>query len=183
MISKYRVLLCALLLVVISKSLFAFEEYDPAESSRIIGQFFKKMRSPFESKYDISPIGTTISMPEGELKLLGLSFEMYGPLTREELRVMLVDMAEEFLEEFRSNQRLISYMKEPYVALKNVEITFYLNGREGQSIIDPDISIASVHQGYLKYFTSSISDCLPFACSYRETFEEAKRIVESKKND
>lgn len=179
MTNRYRVLLCALLLIVISKSLFASKEYNPIESSRIIGEFFKKMSSSFQSKYGISPFGTSISMPEGELKLLGLSFTILGPLTREKLRVMLVDMTEEFLIEFKSNQKLISYMNDPNITVNNIKITLYLKDREGLSFIDPEISIASAHQGYIEYHSSSSSGCLPFASSYRETFEDAKRIVES----
>lgn len=166
-----------------SFSLSNNKDYDHVESSRVVGNFFFRIKSLFAEKYNVKPIGTIISMPGGELSLLGLDFNICGPITKDEARSLLISMSEDFMNEFRSDQKLLSYMPDPNITVHNINIGLYIYDKYGYSTKDPDLSVATVHDGHLKFSVLGENECLPYKSREMETFEEAKRIVESNKND
>ena len=61
--------------------------------NKLIGQVSKTL----EKKYHMLPIGVNVGMPGGVVKLLGVHFQIVGPLPKEKLRKILLDASEEFL--------------------------------------------------------------------------------------
>ena len=111
-----------------------------------MNNFLNKLSFLIENKYKIHAIGTAISMPGGFVQELGLDFQIYGPLSRKEIRKILIDLANEFLL-FINSEEIKSYLENYPFNIKNVDITLFLIDSNGIGLDDPYIGIAEISEG------------------------------------
>ena len=84
-------------------------EVPPNEKAvnRVVGRNSKALAK----KYCMRPFAITVAMPSGDIKYLELEFQIRGPLTKQELRKILIDSAHDFLTDINTDLELCSYLK------------------------------------------------------------------------
>lgn len=144
----------------------------------IIGKLLSKTEKKLVNKYNFRPIGTGLAMPGGVIKSIGLSFQITGPLKKEELRKILIDADQELLNSINESIEIRPYLEKYPFTLDNVEINLFVIDKRGAGVDDPEIAIASISHEELEYLVLAPDRVRTTMAEYTETFQEALKLLE-----
>ena len=136
-----------------------------------------------EKKYKIYPIGTAVGMPNGVLRIMGVDFESYRIISKQEAREIIIDSSQKLL--FMINSKAIlqnCLVKRPFEK-ENITMRIFIKDINGNNTIyDPLTSIIRFDDGYLAYLTVNEVDDIPniVSCS-KESYEEAVEALKNQK--
>lgn len=154
------------------------ESFKPSKAEIFIGETFSNAENNIKKKYpNIHTCGSGISMPGGPIRELTLCFQTKGPLTKEYLRKLLVECANELLNQINSHEDSQQFLIQYPFKIENVQIIIYNNGKNGENVFDPEICIASMTNGILTYKTDDPETKYKFKNIFSETYEEALEIL------
>lgn len=74
-------------------------------------------------------------------------------LSKKEIRQLLINSAHDFLADINSDAELCSYLKNHSLTIKDIGIGLFLIDSTGRGLNDPDIGIAEISRGVLRYLT------------------------------
>jgi hypothetical protein len=106
-----------------------------------------------QQRHHIKHFGDGAAMFGGILRELGISFQIVGPLTKEQLRSILVDCATELLCTINANENLRPYLIHYPFTIDQVTIKLFVVDERGYGIEPPKIAIAKAMKGKLTYVT------------------------------
>lgn len=110
-----------------------------------------------------------------QVNKINLRFQINFPLTKEQLRRILVDCTEELLTAFNSDTKIRPYLcTYPF---RNVSIIIFCSDMDRGSLFHPDISTVSFLNEVVTYRTSD-EDGIRYKTEVEESYAEAKAIVE-----
>lgn len=115
------------------------------------------------------------------VNLLGLVFQIPGPLSKNQLREILIDCVEELLNAINTNEKLRPYLKNYPFTAKEVEIKLFIIDQKGEDIYDPEIDVAAAHNGILRFTTTDKNNTFVYKSQIKEDYETALKIVKEKK--
>jgi hypothetical protein len=151
-------------------------EYIPAEYVVIAQKIRADMAKKLSKRHNMEVIGVTGGLA-GRVNVLGLSFEIIGPLTKEQLREILIDCVEEFMTAINANERLRPHLKNYPFTPKEIEIELYIKGEKRRDLFDPEIRVAVATHGSLRYHTTAKDNPFGYKSEFMEDYEEALKIV------
>lgn len=136
-----------------------------------------------KDKYKLIPFGTTIAMPEGDIQYLELKFQIYGPLSKDIIRKMLIEVANDFLTNLNQDIQLCAFLDKDKLDIKEIGIEFFLIDKCGRGLDHPNIAIASISKGKLEFLTlaNNEENFRDFVSEEQESFEEALQILQSQR--
>jgi hypothetical protein len=140
-----------------------------------------KLSKKMERQFNMSVIGSNVGMPGGVIQLLGLEFQIYKKLTKDEARKILIECSREFLIEINRDENIRNNLKNYPFTDKNIEITLYIYEPSRESIYYPDIDTAAMNQGRLKFTTTDKENIHVYKTREYELFDEALKIIENSK--
>lgn len=111
------------------------------------------------------------------VNFLGLDFQIRGPLTKEQLRRILIDSVQELLNAINENEQIRPYLKNYPFTEKEISITLFIKDPNGNKIYDPEIGIASAGQGTMYYYTDDKENLYVYKQEIEEDYETALKIV------
>jgi len=148
---------------------------------KMINDVMKKVSQILKNRYSLELAGIKIAAPAPQKKIitLGLSFDVYRLISKDEARRILVDSTKELLNEI--NSKLTSYLEPETFTTHNLEISIVVFHPDGKSTFYPDIRIFSNRKGKLLFSTETPETQKKFGYHTRETetYEEALSIVQS----
>lgn len=128
-------------------------------------------------KYNIRPRAITVAMPEGDIQYLELKFDMQGPLSKSNIRELLVNIVNDFLLNINNDKELCGYIKKGHLEISEVGITLFLRDSTGRSIGQPNIGVAFIERGILTFVNLEPEAIPSFRDNVNETYEEALEIL------
>ena len=141
------------------------------ETECLVGETLSKTRKIIKARYpDIQPCGTGISMPGGPVRELGLYFDINGSFSKEYIRKLIIEIAEELLCQINSNEKFRPHLIKYPFTIEDVEIIIYNHDKNGERVYDPEIGVADISSGILSYDTY---DQESVYCKYKNKFEES----------
>ncbi len=149
------------------------------KSEKAVNDLLYKISQSFEKKYKMNAIATNVSMPGGVVKLLGLDFQIRGPLSKNEIRKILIDTAQEFLTSVNSDVAVRPYLENYPFKIKNIDITLFLIDAKGIRLDDPHIGIASISRGTLDYDILITTDIPSIKSEFEESYEEVLKGIQN----
>jgi len=150
-------------------------------SEHAVNTLLDRIAHSFEKKYKINPMATNVAMPGGIVKLLGLDFQMRGPLSKEEIRKILITLGEDFLVFVNSDENIKPYLKNYPFRIENIEITLFFLDLKRMELLDPYIGIAEISGGPLNYKILTRTDSiLSIKSASEESYEEALQALNRK---
>lgn len=156
--------------------------YERSEAEIQVGKVISRSEKIIYKKYGMKAAGTGIGMPSGVIHKIGLAFSTRDILTRDELRVLLIDCAQIMLKEITSNAEIQPFLVKRPATLDNVQIILYNQDKDGGDRYDPEIATAQISNGILNYTTLDGDVPIgPYKNRYNETYEEALKILEQQK--
>jgi hypothetical protein len=154
-----------------------------SQAERTVDHLIGELEKRLTTKYHLEAVGVSVSMPRGIVKKLGIDFDIEGPLSKGELRKILIHSSKDFIEYVNANQDIQPFLEKRPFKIENVEITLFLMDSSGINIDHPDIGIAGIKQGVLYYRTLIDSDMTPAKTRTEESYEEAVRILREQATD
>lgn len=150
-----------------------YSHHDISKNEQAVNKLLGQVAKDFKKRYKMQPIGTNIAMPRGSVKLLGLHFEIRHPLTKEEIRQILIKRGEEFLMIINSNEEIRPYIKRYPFEIEDINIAIFITDENRREIYDPGIGTAQISRGKLTYCTTPEENSLRYESIISESYEEA----------
>lgn len=178
MINKF--VLLYLLLNFFSLNGFIMNKYAPPPYVQISDQLSNKTAKILEEKYHLNLIGTGGGLFKC-VNMLSLSFNIQGSLSKDDLRKILIDGVNTFLNEINNDINIRPYLKRyPFLA-EDVEIKLFIVDSQRREVFHPEISVAIARSGELVYKTESEQNKTRYGYESvnKEKFEDALKIVQA----
>jgi hypothetical protein len=152
--------------------------YEIPKSEKAVNSLLHRIEISLTKKYKIKTIGTDVSMPGGDVRLLGLDFAIRGPLSKEEIRKILINLVQEFLAIVNSDEAVRPYLTHYPFKIEDINIALFLKDAKGSGIDEPSIGIAEISRGILAYKTIIRTEGIPaFKNKDKESYEEALKAI------
>lgn len=171
---KYLIFLFAFLLIGFKISMSTDQIPD---SECVVNKLLGQIANHLSKKFNMNPIATNVAMPREVVKLLGLNFQLVGPLTKEELRKILVNSAQDFLSSINADKDIQSYLERIPFQINNIGITLFIIDSTGIEVDHPFIGIAKIREGKIEYLTLITTDIPNLKTEEKETYEEALKAL------
>ncbi len=143
-----------------------------------VSDLLNKIAGSLEQKYHMQVVGIAISMPRGVVKELGLDFQIQGPLSREDIRKILVYSAQEFLALVNADKVIKPYLQNQLFEIKDIDISLFMINSRDQGLDDPYIGIAGIANGRLIYKKLLTTDVPSIKSEFEESYEEAIQALQ-----
>ena len=149
------------------------------ETECLVGEILAKTTKIIKARYpSIQPSGTGISMPGGPVRKLGLSFDANGPFTKEYIRKLIIEFAQELLHQINSNEKFRPHLIKYPFTIENVQIIIYNCDKKGEEVFDPEIGVADITLGNLSFCTyDPESEYCKTKNEFNETYAEALELL------
>jgi hypothetical protein len=131
-----------------------------------------------KERYQLRYVGIAESGGKDYYTLIGTRFQLFRIVSKEEGRKILVDSTEELLKNINSNPALLPHLKPSPFTDKNVQVVVFVYQKDGGDNYHPDITVLSMMEGEIEYRTKSPEKKYGYYTVEKETYEEAKKIVE-----
>jgi hypothetical protein len=156
------------------------DDYQISPTEKTVNSLLDKNAKFLSKKYKMRAIATNVAMPGDVVKILGLHFQIQGPLTKNELRKLLINMAKDFISTINENKDIYQSLEHNPFDIKALDITLFLIDSNSIDIEHPHIGTASIKYGVLTYKTYITTDIPELLCREDETYDEAlKKLQES----
>ncbi len=156
-------------------------DYEIPKSEQAVNAVLGQTRAILKKRYKkIAPIATNVAMPGGVIKLLGLDFQIVGPLKKEKAREILTDLAQELLNKVNSDPAIQPYLWQHPFSIKNIEINLFITDSSRREINHPEIGIATISEGQISYLTLTYTNTPQKISKTSESYEEAIIKIENK---
>lgn len=142
----------------------------------LAGKIRYEVAKKLAKEFHMEPVGEGGSFYDCVRELF-LAFEIQGPLTKDQLRNILVYSVEECLSAVNNNEEIRPYLIVYPFTPQEIEIVLYVKGKRGGDIYDPDIGVASERQGKLEYMITDKTDTFKYKLTDTESYEDALKIV------
>ncbi|MEI8366168.1 MAG: hypothetical protein WCF65_07090 [Parachlamydiaceae bacterium] len=153
-------------------------QYIPADYVVVANKITDEVAVKLSKKYNMKLMGSTGGMADC-VNVIGLSFQIRGPLSQEILRKILVGCVEEFLVSINANEQLRPFLKNYPFTPHEIEIEIFVVDDTGKKIYDPEIGVATAKHGGLRYHTKAREPGYLFGykTTTREDYNAALKIV------
>jgi hypothetical protein len=138
-----------------------------------------------EKKYNLYCFGNGGGFFERVNKII-IDFKTQGPKSLEELRELIIDITEDLLSRYNTNEEIRPYLKNYPFTVMNLDLSILLCDENGKSYRNTGsdrerLRVVYQRDGIISY--QILNDEKPFPQEvYVETYEEALMIVRNKKN-
>jgi len=127
-------------------------------------------------RYNMRTLGFTGGMM-GSIYLIGLEFEIQGPLSKERLREIVVDCVEEFLAPINANEEIRPYLRNYPFTEKEIKIKLFVVDLSRKDVYEPYFMIASAFDGKVYYKSKDKNLKYGYTQDIEEDYQTALKIV------
>jgi hypothetical protein len=162
-------------------SLFS-RETDLSNPAEIAADILEGTAAFAHKRYPLHACGTIMMMPGGVVKELGLCFQAKTLLSRDQLRILLLECGNELLQQINSNKHIQRFLIKRPFTVKEVQIIIYNKDHQGNEPYDPLIATGEISEGILTFRTTDPKHTYTYNNRFKETYEEALEIVNFQQN-
>ncbi|HEV8052733.1 MAG TPA: hypothetical protein VGP47_09570 [Parachlamydiaceae bacterium] len=127
-------------------------------------------------RYNMRISGITGGMADC-VNLLGLDFQIQGPLSKEQLRRILIDSVQELLNAVNLDDQIRPFLKNYPFTEKQIIITLFIKDKNGNDVYDPEIAVASSWHGTINYNTDDKDNKYVYKQKIKEDYQTALKII------
>jgi hypothetical protein len=138
----------------------------------------EKVGKKLAEKHKMAVVAITDGMMDC-VYLVGINFQMYRPMDRDEVRYRLVDCVEELLKAINEDEEIRPFLKNYPFTTNNIKIAIFMSDPDGRRLYDPNIDVASISSSDKIYYYTKAPNVPMYKNEYEESYEEALSIVKS----
>lgn len=129
-------------------------------------------------RYGLVPIGAGGGEKDGKSRSEHVSFHLYKKITKDEARILMVEIVELFLHNINGTKEVSHYLYDNPFTYKNLEFAVFFYEKDGSDIVHPDIGLVSLSpRGTVGFVTYEPGRGARYATDVEEPYEEAYRIA------
>jgi len=149
-----------------------------AYMNKIINRSIKQL----ENRYGLVPIGSGGGNIDNKSRKETVSFHLYHKLTKEEARILIIEIVELLLHNINIDKVIAPYLYNFPFTYKNIEATVFIYEKDESDLFDPNIGLISLtRRGTINYVTYlPNSKWCEYATDVEEPYEQAYKIVTQK---
>jgi hypothetical protein len=179
---KISVILMAVIMCIVFSSFLDFIFGNSSSpGTKMAHKLSREIGKKIKNKYSLNFMGISEEGPEGKYKKIGLGFSCDKILSKDKGRILLLKCAHEALKVYNSHPEFTPYMNNVPFTNNNLIINIYIQLPKGPDVHHPNIGSFSFHNNILRYKTYKPQKRCEYFSVEKESFEEARRIVESQK--
>src|ERR1700733_4953817 len=165
-------------------AIFAITRCDSLKEDEIIARrLMYRVSDVLKSRYQLRYVGYSEAGDKNGYKKIGLLFNKFGKMSKDEGRKTIIDCVNVLLNEINSDPKLQPFLINKPFTINNVRIVIVVFTSEGKDIFYPDIQVFSAFGGKINYSTSAPDQKYGYYTQEYETFEEAMRIIEAQNKE
>src|ERR1700733_737299 len=165
-------------------AIFAITRCDRRKEDAIIAhRLMCRVSDVLESRYQLRYAGCTEAGDKSGYNKIGLLFNKFGKMNKDEGRKTIIDCVNVLLNEINSDPKLQPFLINKPFTINNVRIVIIVFTSEGKDIFYPDIRVFSAFGGKINYSTKSPDHKYNYYTREEETLEEAMRIIEAQNKE
>lgn len=162
-------------------SLFNFlgGNVDPNKKNEaLMGSIVNSSIKQLKNRYGVYPVGRGGGETDGKARMEFVAFNLDKKLTKDEARILIVEIVELFLHNINQNTEISSHLYNNPFTYKNLEFVVYILDSDRSDLYHPDIGLVSLTpRGTVSYVTYEPGTRCGYASDVEETYEEAYRIA------
>lgn len=147
-----------------------------ADFAEVINQFSTQVQETFAKRYNAEVLAGDFGMLTWVTKPT-LEFEIVGPFTKKELRVILIESVELLLVLINSNEKLRPFLKKYPYSPNEITIGISIVDKNKKTIYYPDIFSASFDRDKLYFHTLDKKNEYEYKTTEIEEYQTALKIV------
>lgn len=158
---------------------YDMEGYEMSKATQAVNNVMSKMAKSIEKKYHMRPSGSCISMPDGNVRKLGFDYKIQGPLSREEIRKLLLGIGQEFLTIINSDEAIKPFLTKYPFEIENIQSIIFFIDSKGYNLNEPYIGIGEIARHKLFYAILIEKNNIPVTVNeFEESYEDALKAVQ-----
>jgi len=162
-------------------SLFSFfgGNTDPYKKNQaLMDSIVNNSIKQLSDRYGLIPVGRGKSVKEEKSSMESVSLRLDRVLSKDEARVLIVEIVELFLHNINENQNVSHFLYNNPFTYKNFEFRVFIYDKDGSDIFDPYIGLVSLTpRGTVSYVTYKAGSSVSRESWLEEPYEEAYRIA------
>jgi hypothetical protein len=152
-----------------------------SEKAKMMHKAVYNASKTLNARHQMRYIGISEAGDKNHYKEVGMFFEIFRVVSKEESRKIMIDCVEELLREINSNPQLLPHLQPSPFTAANIEIAFYIYHPDGKRAYHPDLGSLSLNEGVIRYSTDipEMQYKFGFYTQEKESYEAASKIVHS----
>jgi hypothetical protein len=150
-----------------------------SEKTRVRHRIMKQATEKIQNRYGVK-LSQISESSQPMFELIGLGFNHRGPLSKEEIRRIVVESTEILINEMNASEEWRPYLEEwgryP-CSNREASIVLFVLRKDGGELYHPDISVSASRKGVVDYRTDDPNDCYRYFEKTVEPYEVALAIV------
>ena len=152
----------------------ASPQYTISPREKAVNKAMGRNSKMLANKYGMRPSSATVAMPGGDIQYLELAFQICGPLSKSEIRQILLDSSHNFISDLNSDIELRAFFKKSCFTIEDVGVGLFLIDSSRRELKAPHIGMASIRRGELTYYRCDPKDIsINGMIGTSESYEEA----------
>lgn len=159
-------------------NLFCEKENPYKKNESLMNTTLETSIKQLTSRYGLIPIGRGGGIADEKSKREYVAFEIHQKLTKEEARILLVEIVELFLHNINGNSAIASFLYNSPFTFKNLEFRVFIYDKDGSDIFHPNLGLVSLTRvGTVNFVTYQQDTLCDYVLDIEEPYEEAYKIV------
>ncbi|HEV8052401.1 MAG TPA: hypothetical protein VGP47_07895 [Parachlamydiaceae bacterium] len=175
---------CFVGLPMLFASLFSFfgGSVDPYEKNEaLMAKIVNTSTKQLSKRYGLTPAGRGGGIQDEKSKNEFVAFQLQRKLTKEEARILIVEITELLLYNINNTPEIRPYLYNDPFTYKNLELVVYLSNKDGSKIYDPELGlVALTRRGTVNFATYEFGKLCSYATDVEEPYEETNRFATGK---
>lgn len=158
---------------------FFFGEEDPYKKNEaMMNKIVERSIKQLSQRYGLSPVGRGGGIKDEKSKREFVAFRVDQKLTKDEARVLIVEIVELVLENINNTPVISHFLYNNPFTYRNLEFVVFIYDKDGSDIYDPDLGLVSLtREGTVNFVTYGKGRPIRYASDVEEPYEEAYRIA------
>lgn len=177
---KFSIMTISLLLA----SFFDFfgGKMDPQKKNeKLMSGIIKTGIKQLSKRYGLIPIGIGGGEKDGKSTREYVAFHIHKKLTKEEARILIIEIVELFLHKINGSKEISHYLYDNPFTYKNLEFRVFIFDKDGSDVFHPDLGLVSLTPlGTISFVTYEPGTYANYASESEEPYEEAYSIATQK---
>lgn len=162
-------------------SLFSFffgEENSYKKNEAMMNKVVESSIKQLSQRYGLIPIGRGGGIKDEKSKREYVAFRVDRNLSKDEARVLIVEIVELFLHNINNNQAIENFLYNKPFTYKNLEFRVFIYNKDGSDTFDPDLGLVSLtREGTVTFVSYQYGSLCKRALDLEEPYEEVYQIA------
>jgi len=152
------------------------EPYKAQPYDKIVDNIMSRASKRLVKKHNLRLIGIHEGMI-GCVKMMGFSFQVFRPISKNEARAMVVDSVQDFLTDINQDEKIRQYLEVYPFDANHVEIMIFIKTPDFGTYYYPNLCVVTASRGNIRYSTNDPENKNRYKTEETESFADAVKLL------